>query len=117
MKKILLIVLGLAAGSASFAKTDDSNKPSASASVINNEKIKLTVAPMNAKARVDLTDFSGHVLYSNNVNLEKGSLQIFDISALEKGEYQLSISVGKERVTKTLDIGETVSRQLVAIQN
>ena len=117
MKKILLVVLGLVAGSASFANTNDSNKPSASASIISNDKVKLMVAPMKAKARVDLKDFYGHVLYTTNLYLGNGVLQIFDISKLETGEYELSVSVGKERTTKTFDITETVSKQLVTIQN
>ena len=113
MKKILLVVLGLVAGSASFANSNDTNKPSATASVINNDKLKLMVAPMNAKAMVELTDIYGHVLYTSNVELGNGALQIFDISRLEKGAYKLSVSVGKERTTKTFDISEIVSKELI----
>lgn len=117
MKKILLVVLGLVAGSASFANTNDNGKPSAYASIISNDKVKLVVAPMEAQARLDLLDDFGHVLYTSNLNLGGGFLQVFDISKLEKGVYKLSVSVGKERTVKTFDITETPSLPLVKIQN
>lgn len=116
MKKILLVVLGLVAGSASFANTNENGKPSTYASVINNEKVKLVVAPMNANARLELLDDFGHVLYTSNLNLGGGFLQVFDISKLEKGEYKLSVSVGKERTVKTFDITEMPSQSLVTIE-
>ena len=116
MKKILLVVLGLVAGSASFANTNENGKPFTYASVINNEKVKLIVAPMNANARLELSDDLGHVLYTSNQNLGGGFLQIFDISKLEKGEYKLSVSVGRERTVKTFDISETPGQSLVTIE-
>ena len=117
MKKILLLVLGLVAGSASFANTTEINTPSASASIINNEKVKLTIAPMKAKARLDLMDDLGHVLYTSNVNLSHGIMQVFNISNLEKGGYKLSVSVGKESTVKSFDITETPSQPLITIED
>ena len=116
MKKILLVVLGLVAGSASFADTNETGKPAAFASIISKDKVKLVVAPMNTKARVDLTDNYGHVLYTSDVNLALGVQKMFDISNLELGVYKLSVSVGKERTVKTFDISETPSQQLVTMQ-
>ena len=116
MKKILLVVLGLVAGSASFANTNDNNKPSANASVIDNEKVKLMIAPMKAKARLELTDHQGHVIYTGNLNLSHGIKQVFDISQLEKGLYQFSVSVGDERTVKAFDITETTRQQVVTMQ-
>lgn len=117
MKKILLVVLGLVACSASFANTNDSNKPLANASVINNDKVKLMIAPMKAKARLDLTDNQGHVIYTRNLNLGHGIQQIFDISQLEKGLYQFSVSVGEERTVKSFDVTETTRQQSITFQD
>lgn len=116
MRKNLLLVLGLVAGSASFAKTDDHAKLSATTSLIDNEKVKLVIAPMNAKARLDLKDNNGHLLYSSNVDLSRGIRQIFDVSHLENGIYKLSLSAGKERTVKTIDITEMTSQQLITFQ-
>ncbi len=116
MKKILLLVLGLVAGSASFANTTETNQPSATASIISKDKVKLVVAPMDAKARIDLLDDFGHVLYTSKLNLGGGFLQIFDISNLQKGVYKLAVSVGKQRTVKTFDITEIPSQPVVKIQ-
>ena len=116
MKKILLLVLGLVAGSASFAKTDDNTKLSATTSIVDNAKVKLVIAPMNAKARLDLKDNDGHLLYSSNVDLSSGIRQIFDVSHLGNGIYKLSLSAGKERTVKTIDITELTSQHLVTFQ-
>jgi len=116
MKKILLVVLGLVAGSASFANVNDTDKPATFASIIDKDKVKLVVAPMKAKARVDLTDNYGHVLYTSDFNLALGIQQMFDISNLEMGVYKLSVIVGKERTVKTFNISETPSHQLVTMK-
>ncbi|MCF0055377.1 hypothetical protein [Dyadobacter sp. CY356] len=116
MKKILLLVLGLVAGSASFANTNNDSKLSAKTSVVENEKVKLVIAPMNAKARLELMDSEGHLLYSSRVNLSHGIKQVFDVSHLENGLYQLSLSVGDEQTVKTIDITETTSQQVVTFQ-
>jgi len=116
MKKILLVVLGLVAGSASFANTNESGKLSARTSVVDNEKVKLIVAPMKAKATIDLTDDKGHILYSNNLNLGRGIQQVFDISNLEKGLYKLSVSANGERTVKTFGVSEMISQQSITFK-
>lgn len=115
MKKILLLILGLVASSASFANANDNTKLTAKTSIVN-EKVNLVIAPMNAKARLDLIDKEGHLLYSSNVNLKHGIKQVFDVSHLEKGLYQLSLSVGDEQIIKTVDITESTSQQLITFQ-
>lgn len=108
-------MVGLVAGSASFANTNDNTKLTAKTSVVN-EKVNLVIAPMNAKARLDLIDNKGHLLYSSNVNLKHGIRQVFDVSHLENGLYQLSLSVGDEHIVKTVDITESTSQQLITFQ-
>lgn len=117
MKKILLLMLGLAASSASFATTNEPSKPVATASLIGTDKVKLVVAPQPATATVALNDDQGHILYSSNVNLRDGIKQQFDISKLDKGVYRLSIAVGKERTVKAFTVTEVPSHQLVTLQD
>ncbi|WP_420148000.1 T9SS C-terminal target domain-containing protein [Spirosoma sp.] len=117
MKKILLLVLGLVASSASFAETNEPNKPAATASLIGNDKVKLVVAPEKATATIALNDEVGHTLYSSNVDLRDGFQQKFDISNLEKGVYKLSVSVGKERLVKSFTVTTVPSHQAVTLQD
>jgi hypothetical protein len=113
MKKILLLVLGLVAGSASFANTNDDSKLSAKTSVIGNDKVKLVIAPMESKATLELMDSEGHLLYSSRINLSHGIKQVFDVSHLEDGLYQISLSVGDEHTIKTIDITAITSQQMI----
>ena len=117
MKKILLLVLGLAASSASFATANEPNKPLSTASLIGNDKVKLVVAPQEATARVALQDEQGHVLYASNVDLHDGLRQKFDVSGLEKGVYKLSIAIGKERTVQSFTVTEVPGHPLIALQS
>ena len=116
MKKILILMLGLVASSASFATSNEPSKPVATASLIGSEKVKLVVASQQAIATLALQDDQGHVLYSSNVNLRNGFQQQFDISKLDKGIYKLSVAVGKERSVKAFTVTEVPSHQLVTLQ-
>ncbi|QHV96985.1 DUF3244 domain-containing protein [Spirosoma endbachense] len=116
MKKILLLVLGLVASSASFASINEPSQPIATVSLIDNDKVKLIVAPEKATATITLKDAVGHVLYSSNVNLVEGIQQKFDISHLSTGVYQLSVSVGKEHTVKSFTVAEVPSQQVVTLQ-
>lgn len=110
-------MLGLVASSASFATNDGSNKPVATTSLIGNEKVKLIVAPAHATGRITLQDDQGHILYSSNVDLSDGIKQQFDISKLERGLYQLSVAVGKERTVTSFSVTQVPSQQVVTLQN
>ncbi|MCK8495006.1 MULTISPECIES: hypothetical protein [Spirosoma] len=116
MKKIFILMAGLVASSASFAKTSEPTKPHVTTSLIGQEKLRLIVAPEKATATISLRDDKGHVLYSGNVNLRDGVQQKFDISNLEEGQYQLSVAVGKERTLKAFTITDLPSQQSVTIQ-
>lgn len=116
MKKILMLVLGLVASSASFATSNEPVKPVATASLIGSEKVKLVIAPQPATATLALQDEQGHMLYSGNVNLRNGFQQQFDISRLDKGVYKLSVAVGNERTVKAFTVTEVPSHPLVTLQ-
>jgi hypothetical protein len=117
MKKILLLMVGLVASSASFANTNEPNKPVATASVIGNDKVKLVVAPQAASATLALNDEQGHVLYSSNIDLRDGFQQKFNISNLEKGVYQLSVAVGNERTVQSFTVTQVPSYHTVTLQD
>jgi hypothetical protein len=77
MKKTILLMLGLVAGTASFApksiaQTIDTPTPLARVVMTDNQKIKLFVQPILAEGEVAITDASGHSLYTSTMNLKKG---------------------------------------------
>ena len=116
MKKILILVLGLAASSASFALPTEPIKPVATASLVGTNKVKLDVAPENATATVSLRDERGHVLYASTVDLTNGVHQNFDVSNLDNGVYRLSVSVGNQQTVNSFTLVEVPSRQVVTLQ-
>ena len=117
MKNALLLMLGLVAGTASFAQTNNSKTPETSVSVTNDQKVKLVVAREEAKAAVTLRDAEGHLLYTENVDLHNGLRQYFNIAGLDYGVYQLAVSIGKDSVVETFVIGEQPAQKLVAIRS
>lgn len=106
MKKTILLMLGLVAGTASFApkasaQTIDTPTPQARVVMTTDQKIKLIVQPLLADGKVAITDASGHSLYTSTMNLKKGLGLQFDVSALSAGTYQMTLKTGSEVVTKT----------------
>jgi uncharacterized protein YpmB len=117
MKNVLLLMLGLVAGTATFAQTDNSKTPETTVSVTNDQKVKLMVAREEATAAVTLRDAEGHLLFVENVDLRNGLRQYFNIAGLENGVYQLAVAVGKDSVVKTFVVGEQPAQKLVAIRS
>ena len=117
MKNTLILMLGLVAGTASFAQTISSKTPEASVSVTKDQKVKLMVARSEATAAVTLRDADGHVLYRDNVDLRNGMRQLFNIAELANGTYQIAIAVGKDTVVKTFVVGEQPAQKSVAIRS
>ena len=106
MKKTILLMLGLVAGTASFApkttaQTIDTPTPQARVVMTDNQKIKLFVQPLLAEGEVAITDASGHSLYTSTMNLKNGLGVQFDVSALSAGTYRMTLKTGSEVVTKT----------------
>ena len=117
MKNVLLLMLGLVAGTASFARTTISKTPETSVSITADQKIKLVVARDEATAAVTLRDAEGHVLYRENVDLRSGLRQQFNIAELANGTYQIAVAVGQDTVVKTFVVGEQPAQKLVAIRS
>jgi hypothetical protein len=110
-------MLGLVAGTASFAQTTPSKTPETSISVTTDQKVKLVVAREKATAAITLRDADGHVLYSDNVDLRNGLYQQFNIAQLANGTYQLAVAIGKDTVVKTFVVDEQPAQKLVAIRS
>ncbi|GAB3697073.1 hypothetical protein GCM10027592_20860 [Spirosoma flavus] len=103
MKKVLTLMLGLIAGTVSFA-TPSTNQPSASETRVvmtTDHKLKLYVQPLQAKGKLAIRDANGQEIYNSNVSLQKGLSQSFDFSNLSMGTYQLVLKTGDQTVTKT----------------
>lgn len=116
MKKILTLMLGLVAGTASFAQIIDSTTPSTNLVVTADNKLKLIVSPEPARATIILRDMDGHVLYRNNsVDLQKGINQKFNLDELATGTYQLAVTIDKESTVKTFEVGVVPAQKVVKI--
>lgn len=122
MKKVFILMLGLVAGSASFAQ-DVPPQTSASATkptwtvIAANQKIKLFIEPLSGIAHIALWDADGHPLYSEKVTLEQGVKQQFDVSNLANGSYRLTITTGKQTVSKTFDLQDVPVQRVVSLQS
>ena len=103
MKKVLILMLGLVASTASFAK---SSTPSAAnvqsrLAVTADHKIKLYVQPFSTKGELAIRDANGQAFYNTTVSLGKGLSQQFDFSNLPVGTYQLVLTAGQQAITRT----------------
>ena len=103
MKKELALLVGLVAGTASFANSS-TVEPSVSTTrlvMTTGQKVKLYVQPLQTKGQVEILDVTGQPLYNETVSLQKGLSQQFDVSNLSVGTYRLTLTAGNETVTKT----------------
>lgn len=121
MKKTLTLMLGLVAGTASFAQQAPASTPVANAPqthlvITPDQKVKLFVQPLATNAKLSLLDAAGHILYGSNVSLQKGLGQQFDIANLPVGTYRLQLKTGDETVTTTFVIQPTPNQTFVMQQ-
>ena len=117
MKNTFILMLGLVAGTASFAQTTNPKTPETSVIITSDQRVKLLVARDESNAVVTLRDTESHVLYSANVNLRDGLRQYFNIAELANGTYRLAVAIGSNTVVKTFVIGEQPAQKLVAIRS
>ena len=121
MKKTILLMLGLVAGTASFApksiaQTTDAPTPQARVVMTADQKIKLYVQPVQAEGEVEILDASGHLLYTSTMNLKKGLGLLFDVSGLSVGTYQMLLKMGSEVVTKTFVVQPVPFESFVSLK-
>ena len=94
-------MLGLVAGTASFAQT--ASTPQANLLITLDQKVKLLVAPAPGMARLELKDADGRVLYTERHTQDKGIGKVFNIDDLADGTYYLNIRTANGQTeTKTI---------------
>ncbi|GAB4044229.1 T9SS type A sorting domain-containing protein [Spirosoma jeollabukense] len=103
MKKVLMLILGLAAGTASFANPSTPQTAAAQPHLVMTpeHKIRLYVQPRQAKAQLAIWNTNGQAVYTQQVALQKGLSQQFDFSNLGTGTYRLTLTTGNETLTRT----------------
>lgn len=109
MKKVLFLMLALSTSAASFAHTnpgDNAVSPiKATVYATKTQKVKLALEQTSGKAQVMLRTESGKMLHNQSVNLKNGGqLLSFDVSALEAGVYEFTITAGTQTITKAFVI-------------
>lgn len=103
MKKVLILMLGLIASTASFANHTITQPETTQTRLVMtaNHKIKFYVQPMPTKGQLAIRDVNGKAVYTATVALDKGLSQQFDFSGLGTGTYRLSLNTGAETLFKT----------------
>lgn len=67
--------------------------------------VKISVAEnLPAKALVTISDKSNHALYKGTLESKKGSSKTYNLSALENGDYNISISQNHQEIKKQIHI-------------
>ena len=99
-------MLGLVAGTATFAKSTTSTTSSNETRLVMtaDQKLKFYVQPLHAKGNLSIIDAKGNSVYTSNVALQKGLYQQFDFSNLSTGTYHLTLITDGQTVTKTFVI-------------
>jgi len=94
MKKVLILMLGLVASTASFAKPTTPQTSTVQTRVVMTpeHKIKLYVQPLQTKGQLAILDANGQAVYTQHVALGKGFSQQFDVSSLGTGTFRLTLT-------------------------
>ena len=108
-------MLGVVAGTASFANNTTPNAPATKLVVTTDHKLNLTIASQEAKAVVILRDDNGHILYRDQVNLQQGYHQKFNLNELPTGSYQIAVTVGEKSTVKTFEVGLQPAQKFIKI--
>ena len=111
---MIALMLGLVAGTASFAQTATDNTPDVVVTS-TQEKLQLYVAPQSTRATIKLHDKLGHLLYTTTTNITNGFRQTFDLSNLESGTYRLSVEKAGQTIDKTVVIGSVPAQKQISL--
>ncbi len=123
MKKTILLMLGLVAGTASFAQESNSQtiaavvEPQVHVMALSNQKVRLFVQPEASKGKIALLDEEGHSLFAETVALHEGINQQFDIAQLATGKYRLKVTTSTGTVTKTFIIQPVPHETFVVLES
>lgn len=115
-------MLGLVAGTASFAQesntqTTAATEPQVHVMATSNQKVRLVVQPEASKGKIALLDAEGHSLFTETVALNEGINQQFDIAQLTTGKYRLKITTDAGTVTKTFIIQPVPHETFVVLES
>ncbi len=102
-------MLGLVASTASFAHASTPQTSAAQTRLVMTpeHKINLFVQPLAAKGQLAIWDANGQAVYTQNVALQKGLSQQFDIARLGTGTYHLTLKTGGQTTTRTFVVQES----------
>ncbi len=120
MKKTILLMLGLVAGTASFAQDSNSHtttEPKVLVMTTASQKVRLFVQPEASKGKIALLDEEGHSLFTETVALHEGINQQFDIAQLATGKYRLKITTDGGTVIKTFIIQPVTHERSVVLES
>ncbi|MFB9295732.1 DUF3244 domain-containing protein [Persicitalea jodogahamensis] len=122
MKKTILLMLGLVAGTASFAQNSNTQsfsaiEPQVHVVTTNNQKVRLMIQPEASKGKIALLDDMGHSLFTETVALNEGIIQQFDIAQLATGKYSLKVTTPTGTVTKTFIIQPVPHETFVVLES
>ncbi|MDB5241529.1 MAG: hypothetical protein JWP57_2154 [Spirosoma sp.] len=119
MKKVLILMLGLVASSASFANTSTPQNTAAQTRLVmtNGHKIKLYIQPLQTKGQLAIQDANGQDVYNKTVALQNGLSQQFDFSNLSTGTYRLTLTTGNQTVTRTFVVQANPNESFVVQQS
>jgi hypothetical protein len=118
MKKILIVILALFIGEASFAKPLKT-KPSKllfKLVVVSDKQIRLFVTPLSVVAAIDILDNAGNTIFEEKLGLNHGISQQFNFSELESGDYRMVIHAGKETSSRTFHLSDMPPQRSLSIQ-
>ncbi len=122
MKKTILLMLGLVAGTASFAQESNAQitaatEPQVRVMATSNQKVRLLVQPEASKGKIALLDEEGHALFTETVALHEGINQQFDIAQLATGKYRLKITTDGGTVIKTFIVQPVPHETFVVLES
>jgi hypothetical protein len=103
MKKVLILMLGLVASTASFANPSIPQNTAAQTHLVMtaDQKIRLYIQPLHSKGQLAILDANGQAVYTSTVAFQNGLSQQFDFSHLGTGTYRLTLTTGSETLSKT----------------
>ena len=122
MKKVIALMLGLVAGTASFAQesasqTNNPSVPQTHITMTTDQKIKLFVSPISERAQIALQDADGHALYSEYVTLAHGFDQQFDVSGLAVGTYHLTLTTNDQTIVRTFVVQPVPNQTFIVMES
>ncbi|GAB3507988.1 hypothetical protein GCM10027341_43310 [Spirosoma knui] len=115
MKKVLMLMLGLVASTASFAAELTPQPSTAQAHLVMTpeHKIKLYVQPNQTRGQLAILNAEGQPVYDATVALQNGLSRQFDFSNLAAGTYRLTLKTDKETFVRTFVVQDAPHESFV----